>query len=42
VAADEAEQIVRRLPEPPLLTKSSNRLPIDTLVDRNNNRTKRT
>jgi AcrR family transcriptional regulator len=42
VAADEAEQIVRRLPEPPLLTKSSHRLPIDTLVDRNNNRTKRT
>jgi hypothetical protein len=38
VAADEAEQIVRRLPEPPLLTS----LPIDTLVDRNNNRTKRT
>jgi hypothetical protein len=42
VAADEAEQIVRHLPEPPLLTKSCNRLPIDTLVDRNNNRTKRT
>jgi AcrR family transcriptional regulator len=42
VAADVAEQIVRRLPEPPLLTKSSNRLPIDTLVDRNNNQTKRT
>jgi hypothetical protein len=41
VAADEAEQIVRHLPEPPLLTKSCNRLPIDT-VDRNNNRTKRT
>jgi hypothetical protein len=38
VAADEAEQIVRRLPEPPLLTS----LPIDTLVDPNNNRTKRT
>jgi AcrR family transcriptional regulator len=42
VAADEAEQIVRHLPEPPLLTKSCNRLPIGTLVDRNNNRTKRT
>jgi hypothetical protein len=40
VAADEAEQIVRHLPEPPLLTKSCNRLPTDT-VDRNNNRTKR-
>jgi AcrR family transcriptional regulator len=42
VKAGEVERIVRRLPEPPYLTKSSNRLPIPTLVDRNNNRTRRT
>ena len=41
VAAAEAEQIVRRLPEPPYLTKSSNLLPIAAPADRNNKPTKR-
>jgi AcrR family transcriptional regulator len=41
VAADETDQIVRRLPEPPYFTKSANGTPIATPADRSSNPSKK-